>query len=800
MTPGKRIADSDLANLFIIALELRNRMVTASHMTLPTRNASSTGRATSFVALVFGIFLLAGCTHDPRVLKREYLDKGTAYFAKGKYAEAAIEYQNAIQIDPKFAQAHYRLAQCYLRQGNWSGAYQEYSRTLEIAPGNLDAQLDFSRLLLAARKFPDARDHAETVLKSDPQNAEAQILVANADADEGDLSKAIAEAQIAVQMDPNRSASYLNLALLQEKNQDAPAAEQSFQKALALDPKSTAATLALGHFYQSQKRWPDAEKQFQAAIALDPASPLPRASLAGLYINEGHKDMAEQVLRDAKTALKDDPAGYRMLGEFYLNQGEFEKAAAEFASLQAEHPKDLAVTKTYIQLLIFQNNLDQAAKLNDAILKGSPTDPDSLILRGEILTREGKASDAVPILESAAKAAPDNPLAHYYLGVAYAATSNLSQAQTEWLQAAQLNPGMAEPERALATLASRKGNINLLADSSGLLIKIEPLAAEGYIFHAQALFAKGDQPGAEADLRKAMAVAPQDAAPYARMAELRILQKKPDEAEKFYAQALLLNPSASDALAGLINIDLGRKMPAQALRLVQDQISRVPGNSSFYLLLGQVELANQDAPKAEVAFQKAIDLDKNNGDAALLLGNVLVSRGAVDQAIATYQSALAANPGDVRIDVSLAGLLEKRDQWQAAEDLYKKALQVQPNYALAANNLAFLMLEHGGDVNVALSLAQTGRRGLPNLPASADTLGWAYYHQGAYDAAIDALQQAVNADPKDATYHYHLGMAYEKAHNLPLAKKQFEATLQISPDYSQASEIREMLAGQPQHD
>ena len=104
------------------------------------------------------------------------------------------------------------------------------------------------------------------------------------------------------------------------------------------------------------------------------------------------------------------------------------------------------------------------------------------------------------------------------------------------------------------------------------------------------------------------------------------------------------------------------------------------------------------------------------------------------------------------------------------------------------------MLEHGGNVNVALTLAQTGRRGLPNVPSAADTLGWAYYYQGAYNSAIDTLQQAVNQDPKNPNFHYHLGMAYEKANNYAMAKKQLEYTLQISPNYPHADEIRKVLS------
>ena len=65
-----------------------------------------------------------------------------------------------------------------------------------------------------------------------------------------------------------------------------------------------------------------------------------------------------------------------------------------------------------------------------------------------------------------------------------------------------------------------------------------------------------------------------------------------------------------------------------------------------------------------------------------------------------------------------------------------------------ANNLAYLLLEHGGDVNVALSLAQIGRRGMSKSPNSADTLAWAYFHTGAYTAAASLLEDAVASLPE----------------------------------------------------
>ena len=53
------------------------------------------------------------------------------------------------------------------------------------------------------------------------------------------------------------------------------------------------------------------------------------------------------------------------------------------------------------------------------------------------------------------------------------------------------------------------------------------------------------------------------------------------------------------------------------------------------------------------------------------------------------------------------------------------------------------MLQSGQTLDVALSLAQNARRGPPNSPAIADTLGRIYYQKGAWASSIDSLQEAL---------------------------------------------------------
>jgi tetratricopeptide (TPR) repeat protein len=109
------------------------------------------------------------------------------------------------------------------------------------------------------------------------------------------------------------------------------------------------------------------------------------------------------------------------------------------------------------------------------------------------------------------------------------------------------------------------------------------------------------------------------------------------------------------------------------------------------------------------------------------------------------------------------------------------------------------MLQSGGNVDMALSLAQTARRGMPDSPTAADTLGWVFYQKGAYQSAVDLFQEALKlgekkTNPDEVTVHYHLGLAYEKTGNNNLARQQLERVLKIDPNYSQANEVKKQLA------
>ncbi len=729
--------------------------------------------------------------------KQKYFESGQRYFQKEKYREAAIQFANALQVDARFVDAHYRLAQAYMKLQNWNSAYDELDRTIQLDPDYTDAHIDMANLLLLSNDYKSAQEHIDAVLTKNHNNASAHVAEANLKARQNELGVALQEMQKAIQLNPDRWDMYQNLAILQMQANQPDAAEASFKKALALNPKETNVQLTLGGFYQQRGRFSDAEQVFKSAIQNDPNNPDARSALARLYLAEHKNAEAEQLLRQAKSDLPDNPTAYRMLGDYYFAIGDLDKAVSEYASLYQQHGSDVVTKKNYIQLLILKNRVADAKKLNEEVLKANANDTEALVYRAQIQLREGQARDASETLQQVLHNEPDNAVAHYHLGIAFDMLGDISRAEGEWRSAVRLNSSLTDAEKALAAAQMRNSEWDALAETSSQIINQQPKNPEGYALRAIAEINRKQVSEGESDLQKAMEVAPDSPVGYIQMGNLRASQNRAADALKFYELALDHDPNSAEALMGIANVYLSQKQPDKAIARVQAQLSRQSGNGNFHYILGSLLTDKRDYAGAEAELKRAIDLDKANVNALLKLGQVEVARGAVDQAIATYQASAQNNPGDIRFYILTGELYEAKKDWDKAKDAYQKALQIQADNPLASNNLAYVMLEQGGNVDVALSMAQIARRGMPDSPNAADTLGYAYLQKGAYNSAIDLFKEAIKLDKDptpDPTFYYHLGLAYEKTEQAGLAKQQFEHALKISPTFTDASDARRHLA------
>ena len=115
--------------------------------------------------------------------------------------------------------------------------------------------------------------------------------------------------------------------------------------------------------------------------------------------------------------------------------------------------------------------------------------------------------------------------------------------------------------------------------------------------------------------------------------------------------------------------------------------------------------------------------------------------------------------------------------------------------AVAANNLAWIYAEEGGNLDRALQLAQTAKAALPKSHEVNDTLGWIYVKKGLGSLAVPVLLQSVQAVPGNASYHYHLGMGYVSKGDPVKARASLERALALSPTFDGADAARQALAG-----
>ena len=97
--------------------------------------AFTINRLLSAIAIVLLVLSFAGCSTDPAAKRQKFILQGDQEFAKGKYPEAVIYYSRAIQIDKTSAEAHFRLAKCFIKQKTWGNAYRELQKTVELQPG-----------------------------------------------------------------------------------------------------------------------------------------------------------------------------------------------------------------------------------------------------------------------------------------------------------------------------------------------------------------------------------------------------------------------------------------------------------------------------------------------------------------------------------------------------------------------------------------------------------------------------------------------------------------------------------------
>jgi len=266
------------------------------------------------------------------------------------------------------------------------------------------------------------------------------------------------------------------------------------------------------------------------------------------------------------------------------------------------------------------------------------------------------------------------------------------------------------------------------------------------------------------------------------------------DARKELETALSLAPDHVEAVRMLANLDLLEKRPDAALARVQKQIEVAGRSPKLVLLLASVQGARGNQAAAEEAYQEAIRLDPAHTDASVALANFYMTSGRLDQALSVIESALKTEKSAAGYQVR--GIIQQsKGDTQGARQSYEQALALNPRYAEAANNLAWLLSEKFGDNRKAFLLAETAYQSAPNDPHIVDTFGWIVYRMGDAKRAVTLLTASAEKLPSVPGIQYHLGMALLGTSDTTGARRALARAVNSTAPFGDKEAAQRVLSG-----
>jgi len=231
---------------------------------------------------------------------------------------------------------------------------------------------------------------------------------------------------------------------------DFEAAQTWLDGLLAADPASLPGRMMQAGLMAVRGETAEAEALYRALIAEAPALPQPHQALFALLAGQGRVDDAEAALAAGLPATGDDPDLLFLQAGLLESRGDVDGAIAVYERLYARDSANPLLANNLASLLTTHRTDPASLERAFAIarrLRGSDV-PHFQDTFGWILHRRGDSAGALPFLETAAAALPDNPLVQLHLGEALHALDRPAEARARFLRVLELAGGGEDAARA----------------------------------------------------------------------------------------------------------------------------------------------------------------------------------------------------------------------------------------------------------------------------------------------------------------------------------------------------------------
>jgi tetratricopeptide (TPR) repeat protein len=446
---------------------------------------------------------------------------------------------------------------------------------------------------------------------------------------EGELESAAAAFRATLALRADDVPALLRLGDVSVERAQAEEARAAFERARAIEPGSAKALDGLGRVALALGDYDQAIARFEAALALQPDASSVHYRLGMAHRARGDAQAARLHLEqggDAPVVFPDpvlDAAHRRVtgvgasivVGQLAARAGATATAEARYRDAVALDPKSPEAHHALGAFYEEQGRKDEALEHYLAALDSGLPNSALGLHAGKMLLDAGRAGDAVIVLERAAANAPDSALLQAELAAAFQAAGRPERALDAYGRAIQLE----RDGRSRALLLFRRAT--LLADS-------------------------GRSAPAEADLREALALAPDLAEAHLNLGTLCARRGDLATAAKHLGRAVELAPSNTQAQFSLGMALLLLDRPVDARSRLEAAVTTRPGDIAIEHLLARllatssVDSARDPARALEIA--RGLVAKQPSSAHLETLAMALAAAGDFDDAVSTQERAVAA--------------------------------------------------------------------------------------------------------------------------------------------------------------
>jgi tetratricopeptide (TPR) repeat protein len=787
------------------------------------------------VAALLMVLGLTACSRDPQVVKKRYYDSGNKYFEKGRYKEAQIQYRNALKRDQRYGPAHYKLGLTALQMKDIGTAVGAFRRAIELlpkdSPERADSVVKLCELYLAVVKgektyMDEVEEFTKEMLAKNPNSFDAHRLIGDLhyarataayvtkreDVGKAELQTAIGEYRKADAAKPAQQGVSMQLARALAASGEFGESEALYRRVVEKDKTFAAAYDELYKLYlfqgalAMQARKPEVANGFKSQaeqVLKDGFQNNPKqysflTMLAAHYYADRRTGDMAAVLQQIKSHAKDYDQAYLNVGDFYLRMGDGDSAIKEYKEgIQKDPKKKSTYNKRIIEVLMRQGKRNEAAEVNNQLLKDDPKDNDARGLSATFMLDRGDVNKALSELQAVVTAAPQNPVAHYNLGRAHAAMGEFEQARQQFQKAIEIRPDYVVARIALAQLQVSRGEFESALKTASSVLAIDPGNVNARLIESAALMGQKKFGDSRQLLTSMIKTSPNSPDVLFQLGVVSLAETKYSEAFDAFQRSYQLNPANSRGLMGMVETNMAQNKREEALALLKQESDKAPNRLDLLVAYGNTAVRSGKFDLAIGTYQRVLGAlekePKKQGDIWLRIGETYRLKGDLANAVTALQKARESLPSSTIVLSTLALVLDGAGRRAEARQVYEATLKLQPDNGVALNNLAYLLAENGGNLDEALSKAQRAKQLLPNLFEVSDTLGWIYLKKNQSDDAIRIFTELVAKQPTHATYRFHLAMAYNQKGDKNKALEQLKEALKHDPQTEEKTQILELI-------